>query len=173
MPGHPVPLIVGIDPGTTTALAVLDTSGRLLLLKSGRGLDRSRISRLVTELGVPVIVACDRRPAPSFVERAASTFSARLVVPEENLRVREKERLSREFMQEHPPRTNKHERDALAAALFAYNSIKPTMRRVEQRLKALGFSGDGELDSFVRTRVILHRDHVKRAISKFQAKGKG
>lgn len=104
---------------------------------------------------------------PAKVEKLASVFSARLVVPEENLSRRDKNLLARELDREIPHTTNRHERDALASAVYAYNAIRPTMKRVEQRLKALGHSGNKGLENFVKTSVILKNDHVKRAIDKF------
>jgi predicted RNase H-like nuclease (RuvC/YqgF family) len=167
LPRHPRPVIVGLDPGTTTAVAVLDTDGRLLSLFSRKNLRKGHIARHVSGLGRPVLIAGDRRPVPSFVEKMAALFSARLVVPEENLSRREKGRLARDFLEGMEAKPNQHEKDALASASYAYNIIKPTMMRVTQRLRALGLGDDKGMDRFVRTRVILHRDHVKRAIEKF------
>ena len=45
-----MPLIVGIDPGTTTGVAVFDLSGNLILIKSGKNLARSDISRIISDL---------------------------------------------------------------------------------------------------------------------------
>jgi predicted RNase H-like nuclease (RuvC/YqgF family) len=169
--GIPLPLIVGIDPGTTTAVAVLDTEGNLLSLLSRKNLSRSELSRHISGFGRPVLISSDRRPAPSAVEKIASTFSARLLVPEENLSRRDKDRTARGFVRNESSRPdntlNRHERDALASALYAYNSVKPTMKRVEQRLGSLGHSEDEDLGRFVRTRVILHGDHVKRAVENY------
>jgi predicted RNase H-like nuclease (RuvC/YqgF family) len=165
-----LPIIVGIDPGTTTAIAVLDTDGSLLSLMSKKNMSRAEISRHLSGLGRPVMVAADRRPAPAAVEKLAAVFSARLVVPDENLSRREKNHMAREFLEERPERPNQHERDALASALHAYNTIRPTMRRVEKRLRVLGLSDNPELERFVRTRVILNGDHVKRSIERFKAK---
>jgi hypothetical protein len=159
---------MGVDPGTTTAVAVLDTSGRLLMLFSRKGLTRAEISRRVLRAGKPVIVAADRRPAPGAVAALAVMFSANLSVPEENLSRKEKNRLAREFpFTERKP--NQHERDAMSSAVFALNAIKPTMRRVDLRLRQLGLSGDDSLERFVKTRVILNGDHVKRAVQKYRS----
>ncbi|MCK4714789.1 MAG: DUF460 domain-containing protein [Candidatus Aenigmarchaeota archaeon] len=163
----PLPIIVGMDPGTTTALAVLDTGGRLLLLKSRKNMTKADVYMHVGALGKPVIVAGDRNPPPSAVEKLASVFSARLVIPEENLSKRDKHSLARDVLESGAKKPNQHERDALASALFACNKIRPTMTRVDQRLRNLGRSGDEDLENYVKARVILHRDHVKRAVEGF------
>ncbi len=157
---------MGIDPGTTTAFAALDTGGRVVAIGSGKSLDRSGLCRRLSSLGSPVIISGDRNPPPSFVERMASTFSARLAVPEENLSRRDKNTLAKELM-EGGRKLNQHERDALAAAAFAYNSVKPILMRVGQRLDSLGYH-DQEARDFVTARVVLERDHVKRAIEKYR-----
>jgi len=167
LPNYPLPIIIGVDPGTTTAIAVLDTGGSLISLVSRKNMTRAEISRHLVGLGRPVMVAADRRPAPAAVERLAATFSARLVVPGENLSKKEKNLLARRFLRDREERPNQHERDALASALHAYNTIRPTMKRVEKRLRALGLSGSPGLENFVRARVILNGDHVKRGIEGF------
>lgn len=134
---------------------------------SRKNMSRAEISRHIARFGMPVMMAADRRPAPAAVEKLAAIFSARLVVPGENLSKKEKNLLARGFLREREEKPDQHERDALASALHAYNTIRPTMRRVDQRLKALGLSGNPGLERFVKARVILHGDHVKRSIERF------
>jgi predicted RNase H-like nuclease (RuvC/YqgF family) len=137
-------------------------------LKSRKNMSRAYVSRHISGLGRPVMVAADRRPAPAAAERLAATFSARLSVPSENLSRKDKNALARAFLRGAGiQKPNQHERDALASALHAYNTIKPTMRRVEKRLKFLGLSGRPGLENFVKARAILHNDHVKRSVDRF------
>jgi predicted RNase H-like nuclease (RuvC/YqgF family) len=135
---------------------------------SKKNMSKSDVSRKILKYGKPVMVGADRRPSPEAVEKLASVFSARLVVPEENLSRKDKNRLAKEFLKNSDFDTsNRHERDALASAVYAYNTVKPTMIRINHKLKALGFSGNKRLERFVKTRVILYHDHVKRSIEKF------
>jgi predicted RNase H-like nuclease (RuvC/YqgF family) len=159
---------VGIDPGKTTAVAVLDLDGNLISLFSKKNLTKGEISRHILGYGRPVMIATDRSPAPSSVEKMAAVFSARLVEPEENLFKREKNSLARDFMADNNGKgINQHEKDALASAIYAYNTVKPTMIRVRHKIRALGHGDDTGLKRFVKTRIILDRDHVKRAIDKY------
>ena len=64
--------IVGFDPGTTSALAVVSLDRKVLLLGSWRNASLDMLSRKVADCTSAVIVACDVRP-PS---RAARRFSA-------------------------------------------------------------------------------------------------
>ena len=68
------PIIVGYDPGTTAALAIIDTKGEILFLKSKRGFKKGEIIDIITDMGKPLLIAGDRRPLPRSVERMARTL---------------------------------------------------------------------------------------------------
>jgi len=70
------PLIVGVDPGTTTAYAVLDTRGKLIKTHSSKGLDQGAMIKAITEIGNPIAVGCDKAKPPSAVERLAVKVGA-------------------------------------------------------------------------------------------------
>ncbi len=128
------PLIVGIDPGITTAYAVLDTKGNLIKLKSSK---RLTLSILIDELlqveGKIIAVGSDVRHPPHYITKFCSAFNARVLNPREDMKVGFKERVTSNF------KTNDdHQRDALAAAVFAYNELRPLMQKVELSLKERG-----------------------------------
>ncbi len=125
------PLIVGIDPGITTAYAVLDTKGNLLKLKSAKNLTLSAlISELLGTEGKIVAVGSDVCYPPHYVQKFCSAFSAKLLRPKEDMKIGLKERMTAAF------KTNDdHQRDALAAALFAFNELRPALQKVESHLK--------------------------------------
>lgn len=104
--------IVGFDPGTTSAIAVLDLDRNILLLKSMRNAGFDEIVDEVISAGKPVVVACDVSPAPEMVRKLAASFDAHLSVPEMDMEVEEKTRLARAGEPE-----DNHQRDSLAAAL--------------------------------------------------------
>ncbi|MBI4019966.1 MAG: DUF460 domain-containing protein, partial [Candidatus Aenigmarchaeota archaeon] len=83
-------LIVGIDPGTTTAVTLLDMQGRLVSIRSGRNLSKSAVAEMISSKGDPVIIASDTFPAPRAIEKLAAAFFARLVTPAENLKREDK-----------------------------------------------------------------------------------
>jgi predicted RNase H-like nuclease (RuvC/YqgF family) len=122
-------LIVGVDPGTTVAWAAFDLGGNLVALGSGRGMRLSDVVRSISAAGNPVLIACDRKPAPAFVRRIASAFSCRLFA--RSLDSRAKARLARRHAH-----ANLHERDALAAAVKACNYYSGKFRKAERRLGA-------------------------------------
>ncbi len=104
--------IVGFDPGTTSAIAVLDLDRNILLMKSMRNAGFDEIVEEVISVGKPTVVACDVSPAPDVVRKLAASFDAYLSVPEMDMEVEEKSRLARPYS----PGDN-HQRDSLAAAL--------------------------------------------------------
>ncbi|MEN2999551.1 MAG: DUF460 domain-containing protein [Acidilobaceae archaeon] len=130
-------LIVGVDAGTTTGLAILDVEGNLLLASSSKGLDRGTIIDLVLSHGKPIIVATDVAEAPETVRKLASQLGANLFLPPADLGVAEKKELVERFLGE--PAEDTHQRDALAAALKAYASIRSKLEQIERKLDDLSF----------------------------------
>jgi len=57
-------VIVGIDPGTTTAAAVVSLDGRVLARFSSRTADTADVTEWLIEQGRPLIVAADVTPKP-------------------------------------------------------------------------------------------------------------
>ncbi|MEM3715515.1 MAG: DUF460 domain-containing protein [Thermoprotei archaeon] len=136
-------LIVGYDPGITAGLSVITLDGNLLLLKSGKYLTRGEIAREVLKLGVPVIVASDRKPATEMVKKLASMFGAVLYEPERDLRVDEKKEIVNKFLnsQEITGKFDTHMRDALVASVKAYMHHKPKLQQLEEEARLKGFKG--------------------------------
>ncbi len=130
-------VIVGIDPGITVGIAVIDLSGNILALHSERNMPVGEVFRFIGEIGHPVIVATDVSPAPGFVEKIARSFKANLFVPRESLRIEEKNELLRSLGVRVD---DDHQRDALAAAYKAYLRLKPKLEHVEAKLREAGLS---------------------------------
>jgi uncharacterized protein len=120
--------IVGVDPGTTTAFAVLDLKGRVLSVASSRSWGFSELVGLLIESGHPIIIATDKNPTPGTVERIKRAFNAILWTPVSSLSVEQKLRDTKPF-----DYANEHERDALAAAIDAARSVKNKLENVERK----------------------------------------
>jgi len=118
-------VIVGMDPGTTTALGVVDLDGRVLETWSSRTVDTAGVVEWIIEHGRPVVVAADVTPMPDTVEKIRRSFDAGEWVPETDLPIDEKQHRTREHAYE-----NDHERDALAAALFAHDAHEEQFERI-------------------------------------------
>ncbi|PSP80761.1 DUF460 domain-containing protein [Halobacteriales archaeon QS_4_69_225] len=121
-------VVVGIDPGTTTAVALLDLDGSTLDVYSTRTADTAEVIEWIIEHGRPVVVAADVEPMPETVEKIRRSFDAGGWIPERDLPVDRKLHRTRE-----EPYDNDHERDALAAALFAFDDHVDQFERIAAR----------------------------------------
>lgn len=124
------PLIVGIDPGNTSAVAAINFEGEVELLESRREFPHEEIILSLVETGKPVVVACDTGKMPSTVEKIASSLGAHRFEPEEDLEARRKKELGRG--------KNSHEIDALASAVYAYNNLERKINKIEAESRESG-----------------------------------
>ncbi len=132
-------LIVGLDPGIEVGIAVLDLDGRVLLVKSGRGLDRDDVISLLRGLGRVILVATDKHNLSEFVKKVAAALGAKIFTPDRDLRVHEKESIVATYATSNNLEIkDTHVRDALAAALIAYRSIESKIRELEDKLVEMG-----------------------------------
>ena len=124
-------VLVGIDPGTTTAVAVVSLDGEPLEVYSTRTDDTAAVIEWLVERGRPVVVAADVEPMPETVEQFRRSFDAAGWVPEADLPVDEKLHRTREVTYD-----NDHQRDALAAALSAFDHYEDQFDRIRQKVPA-------------------------------------
>ncbi|MDS0242607.1 MULTISPECIES: DUF460 domain-containing protein [Haloferax] len=124
-------VIVGIDPGTTTAVAVVGFDGRVLDVHSTRTADTAAVIEWLIERGRPSLVAADVQPMPETVEKFRRSFDAAGWAPASDIPVDEKLHRTREVDYD-----NDHERDALAAALFAFDDHEDQFERISRKVPA-------------------------------------
>ncbi|HXX54605.1 MAG TPA: DUF460 domain-containing protein, partial [Methanoregula sp.] len=127
--GRPRYLIVGIDPGTTTATAALDLDGNLLHLASSRQMNMGDVIESLYRVGKPLIVASDVQEMPYTVEKIRRAFSAIAYTPKQDVSVETKIELTAPFEY-----ANDHERDALSAALDAYRQYRHKFQNLLKRV---------------------------------------
>ena len=127
--GKPRYLIVGIDPGTTTAFAALDLDGNLLQLQSSRQMNMGDVIESLYKVGKPLIIASDVQDMPFSVEKIRRAFSAVAYTPKQDVSVETKLELSSPFSY-----GNDHERDALSAALDAYRQYRHKFQNLLKRI---------------------------------------
>ena len=121
-------VIVGIDPGTTTAAAVVGLDGTVHDRYSSRTADTADVTEWIIEQGRPILVAADVEPMPETVEKFRRSFDAAGWQPTTDLPVDEKLHRTRETNYD-----NDHERDALAAALYAYDAHADQFERISEK----------------------------------------
>ncbi|MDS0282409.1 DUF460 domain-containing protein [Haloarcula onubensis] len=122
-------VVVGVDPGTTTAVAIVGLDGEVLDVYSSRTSDRADVIEWIIERGRPVVVAADVEPMPETVEKFRRSFDAAGWEPERDLPVDEKKHRTR-----HEGYDNDHERDAMAAALYAFDHHESQFERVAEKV---------------------------------------
>lgn len=122
-------LIVGIDPGTTVGLAFLDIDGNILDVRSARSLAIEDIITEIASIGTAVVIASDKAITPPVVNKLSGILGARLFNPDVDISIEKKRELAAGWETQ-----NDHERDSLAAAVYAYYNFQNKIRRVEKQV---------------------------------------
>jgi len=138
------PVIVGIDPGIETGIAVVDLSLKQCYTFSSKEFDKLSIINKVYAIGTPILIATDKNPPPDSVKKIASILGLQLYAPQKSLAVEDKEELINWILKRGLTieiRTT-HERDALAAALRAYKAFEKKLIEVERKISELGLDVD-------------------------------
>jgi predicted RNase H-like nuclease (RuvC/YqgF family) len=156
------PVVVGIDPGTTTAGAVVGLDGTVLDTFSAREVDAAELTEWVVERGRPVVVAADVTPMPETVEKLRRSVDAAGWTPASDLAVDEKLHRTREEGYD-----NDHERDAIAAALSAYDDHADQFERIARKVPPRE-----DLDTVV-ARVVAGGESVEAVLSDLADSGAG
>ncbi|ADV64513.1 DUF460 domain-containing protein [Desulfurococcus mucosus] len=133
-----IPVIVGVDPGMGIGVAVLTLDGVPLLVTSMKSPDRDDVVAAVSELGRPIIVATDVSRPPETVVKLAAMLNAVLYAPDQDMSVDDKNRIAREYMDRYSVDIpDAHARDALAAAVKAYNKYRNTIEEAKSKLAGI------------------------------------
>lgn len=122
-------VLVGIDPGTTTAVAIVDLGGNVLDVLSTRTADTADVIEWIIDRGRPIVIAADVTPIPETVEKIRRSFDGAAWTPERDLPIDRKQHRTREEGYD-----NDHERDAMAAALFAFDDHEDQFERIAQKI---------------------------------------
>ncbi len=124
---------VGIDPGTTIGIAILDLNGKPVEVFSAKNYSISdAITRIISQ-GNPLIVASDVAPIPAMVKKIGTLVGSLVHELEEPLSLEEKMALTKGEIYEFK---NAHERDALAAAINAFKRYKKKFSQVRKKTPA-------------------------------------
>jgi len=132
-------LIAGVDPGTNKAYALMDLSGKLVSSKAFKNESSSVILRAIQHKGNVIAISSDVTPVPAAVKRLAAQLGCDTLEPRINHTYLDKIHVVDKWLKEQDkyiPLENRHEKDALAAALYGYKRLKPLIKRIEDHLKA-------------------------------------
>ena len=125
-------LIVGIDPGLTTAVSAIDFNSNFVGAVSRKGFSRDDIIYEIAKLGDPVVITTDKKKVPNLVRQIARTFGSKIIAPNKDIPSQEKIDLIRGY---NKYIKNDHEEDALASALFAFNQVREKVKRIDKILE--------------------------------------
>ncbi|MFH2021625.1 MAG: DUF460 domain-containing protein [archaeon] len=160
------PVIVGIDPGTTSAYAILDMNFHILSIKSKKNYGLPDLIADIYKFGKPIIVGTDKKDMPSFIKEFSQKTGAKVHLtsydtkkPEKKSVVEGKGLLSYVH--------NVHETDALASAIYAYNFYEPVIRKV--RLFAEKTGRDGMFSELL-VKVIVEGKNLHSAAEELEKK---
>ncbi len=155
-------IIVGIDPGTTTAIAVLTLEGELRMLHSSRTISVPDVIEMIAEQGRPLIIASDVFPTPNTVEKIRRAFNAVLGSPEDIITTEDKIEFAKPYGY-----SNNHERDAIAAAVSVYRKNRNKFEQIKRKIPQ-GVDADEAIAQVVRGKSV---DAVISELTRKEIKG--
>jgi predicted RNase H-like nuclease (RuvC/YqgF family) len=141
-------IIVGIDPGTTTAIAVVTLEGELRMLHSSRAISIPEVIEMIAEQGRPLIIASDVFPTPNAVEKIRRAFNAVSGSPDDVLSAEDKIEFATPYGY-----SNNHERDAIAAAVSVYRRNKNKFEQIKKKIPH-GVDADEVIAQVVRGKAV-------------------
>ncbi len=122
-------VMVGIDPGTTIGIAIMDLNGKVIDVFSQRDMTKADIIQYLSDFGIPVAFCADVYPIPNLISKLAATFDAEIFSPRIELSKVDKRDLAKKAGVHF---SNNHEIDALAAVVKGYNTISSKMDKISK-----------------------------------------
>lgn len=152
--------IIGLDPGSTIGYAVLDFDGDLVEVDSFKE-NMSTTILEISKYGKVLLIGTDVMKIPKFVKKVAVQLGARIVSPGYDLLYDEKRKKTKEYLKEKDIKLkDKHQQDALAAALVAYRHIGGLFNRIDNEIT------DREISREVKKIVLIEDIPIKHALRK-------
>jgi len=156
------PLIVGVDVGLTTGIAIFDLNRNLLFLGSKKFLSVSDVINYIMKFGKPLIIATDKKKVPPTINKLAASFNCKVFSPDHDLGVEEKDEIVKISIKDI------HEKDALAAATFAYKAHVVQFTNIDRALASMSMK---EYSDTVKEMIInKEAKNIADAIEKIKPK---
>ncbi len=158
-------LIIGIDPGISCGIAIIDFNANPILLESKKGITMNDAIKIISNLGTPEIIASDVNPMPQFVKKIATKLNAQFFTPKVPMTGIKKRELVKKYLSNQGIRIkNLHILDALSAALKARNYYKKKFDQID----ALKIKSETELNGLKSS--IIKGVKIAEAIKSFDEK---
>ena len=156
----------------TTGIVIFDLEGNLLRIKSGKFFSRPEISKVISRIGKPVIIASDVHSPPKLIEKIAAAFDAQLMTPGERLSRKEKAKIAKTYQKLYGKVwKNVHERDALIAGFYSWKRIRPRLVKLESKLRKMEIN-DKELKDRIREKVVIQGKKLNTVINELKNENK-
>ncbi len=138
-------------------MAVVSFEGKVLKVESRKHWPRGEVIERIAQYS-PDVIACDTNPTSDFARQLKRSFGARLLFPKKSFTQHAKQKMASKTGVK---LRNKHERDALAAALKAYHQLENKLRQAGTYAKKKG--GDEKFVESVQKKV-LHGEKMRSAV---------
>lgn len=144
-------IIVGVDPGKSAAIACLDLEGKILYLDNARFVGFTWFVEKIKSVGVPVIIASDKKNSTHVINKLVAAFGSKLFVPDQDISVKAKEEMAIA-----KKARNLHERDALVAAITAYNAYSAKFMQAEKFARETNYKDLDKLKAMIVKKYSMH-----------------
>ena len=144
-------IVVGVDPGKTCAIACVDLNGKPVSMSTKRFAGLKWFVESIHRAGSPAVIACDKKNADETVSKLAEIFDSVLFTPKEGISVKRKKKTMRSTKP-----SNMHERDALMAAMAAYNVHANKLNQVKHMSRSNGIEDIDGVKALVLKRHSFH-----------------
>lgn len=144
-------LIVGVDSGKKAAVACIDLSGNVVHLATGTFAGVEWFVDNIKNAGSPVIIASDKKRPNELPRKLSAIFGAVLFTSGSDISVKRKQEMTRRFRV-----STLHERDALSAALTAYNAYQNKLNQARVFAERHNIEDQDNLKTMVIKRYSMH-----------------
>lgn len=153
-----------MDSGAISAYVLLDLDGNIVSFNSFRNGSMELITKELAKKGYVVLLGSDVKPASSLTKIISKKIGARILEPEHNPGFFEKIRVVDSFLKKQKnkiPLKNKHEKDALASALFGLKQINTLLAKIDNHLEQIHHK---EIKDIVRFKVLVEGKPISVAV---------
>lgn len=144
-------IIVGVDSGKHAAVACIDLNGNVVHLATGLFAGVEWFVQQIQQAGVPVVIATDKRKPNETPSKLSAIFSAVMFTSGYDISVKRKQELARDKNV-----GSLHERDALSAAMTAYNSYRNKLNQAEVFARRNNIDDIDKVKAMVIKRYSMH-----------------
>ncbi|MEK6852607.1 MAG: DUF460 domain-containing protein [Nanoarchaeota archaeon] len=127
-------VILGLDPGMTVGLALIDDRGNIIIIDSRKHFNVSKIISLVNSYnsyGSVEVIAADTVRIPKLLLRISAKLGTGIINPKKDLTIKRKKDIVIKYDKDLLKGIkNKHELAALASSIYAYKKLKFLERKL-------------------------------------------